>query len=316
MRIVSWNVNGIRSNIVDGNTSLQKKPRNIESDSSLARILNDKNPDIICFQETRLGPDNYHLFEGESIKHHFPYQYWSSSKGEKSRSGNRYSGTAIWSKIKPTSVLYDTPGLHDMEGRFIQLNFSNLIVITTYTPNSGSNWDYRLEHWEPQIKSYLATLTSSDIPVVYCGDNNVANRNDVWFGDRLDRMLETEKDPLQKKKIMTKIKGKRKLHSGETILNGYSKQERDAFEKLKSECQLVDCFRYKYPEIIDQFTWFNIRMAKSFESNLGWLIDRFMIQKKHTSMIIDSRILHEVGIRNSKGVFISDHLPILLELSL
>lgn len=314
MKIISWNVNGIRSNIVDANSAKYKKRREIVAGSPLQKIIDEHNPDIICFQETRLGEDLYSLFESENIKQHFPYQYWSSSKGEKGRSQNRYSGTSIWSKTEPDSVLYDAPGLLDREGRFIQVNFGNLIVITTYTPNTGSNWDYRLKHWEPIIRAYLHTLSAGDTPVVYCGDNNIANRNDVWFGDLLDKKYEMEDDAKIKEYLRKQIMSKKNLHSGETTLCGYSVEEREAFQLLTSECDLVDCFRTKHPGIIDQFSYFNIRVRPSFENNMGWLIDRFLIQKKFSKSIMDCKILHETGIRTKEGVFISDHLPILLEL--
>ena len=101
MKIISWNINGIRSNILDFNTSKYKNQRNIIQESPLGLIIKNHNPDIICYQETRLDKDNYHLFESEQIKKIFKYQYWNSSQGEKARSGNRYSGTSVWSKIKP-----------------------------------------------------------------------------------------------------------------------------------------------------------------------------------------------------------------------
>ena len=112
--IISWNVNGLRSNIVDFNSCKYKKPRKIEESSPLDSIIKKYNPDLICLQETRLGKDNYELFESDTSaqsndirkyfrpkkQKSFPYIYWKSSQGEKSRSGNRYSGTSVWSKIK------------------------------------------------------------------------------------------------------------------------------------------------------------------------------------------------------------------------
>lgn len=316
MKIISWNVNGIRSNIVDSNTSAYKKPRILQEGSPLHRIIELYDPDVICFQETRLGPDLYKLFESESIKSHFPYQYWSSSKGEKSRAGNRYSGTAVWSKIEANSVIYDIPKLNDQEGRFIQVNFPNAIVITTYTPNTGSNWNYRLDTWEPAIRDYLRGLSSySSIPVIYCGDNNIANKEDIWFGDCLEYRMQSEEEPVKKRELQKKIASKKTFHDGTTVLCGYSKAERDAFKRLLKECKLVDCFRLKNKDIVDQFTWFNIRIPKSFENNIGWLIDRFLIQNSKKDCVTDCKILSEIGIRNEKGTFVSDHIPIYLEIT-
>ena len=84
MKIISWNVNGIRSNILDFTNSSNKKPRQINSGSALAFIIKKYSPDIICFQETRLGEDNYKLFTGTNIESVYPYRYWSSSKKYKS----------------------------------------------------------------------------------------------------------------------------------------------------------------------------------------------------------------------------------------
>lgn len=315
MKIISWNVNGIRSNIVDTKTSAYKKLREIEKGSALHKIIQLYDPDVICFQETRLGPDLYKLFESDMIKSIFPYQYWSSSKGEKSRSANRYSGTAIWSKIEATSVSYDIPHLNDKEGRFIQVNFPTTIVITTYTPNTGSNWDYRLDIWEPAIRKHLKKLSlTSSIPVVYCGDNNIANKEDVWFGDCLEVRMKSEEDPVKKRHLQKTINSKKLLHNGTKVLCGYSKAEQNAYKTLLEECKLIDCFRLKNKDIIDQFTWFNIRIPKSVENNIGWLIDRFLIQNTKKDYVKECKILSEIGIRNDAGVFVSDHLPIYLEI--
>jgi len=317
MKIISWNVNGLRSNIVDSNTAKYKFPRTIETDSALNKIITVYNPDIICFQETRLGPDLYHLFESSNIKSHFPHQYWSSSQGEKGRSGNRYSGTSIWSKHKADKVTYDFVELGDKEGRFIQISFPNLILITTYTPNTGSNWDYRLKHWEPKIRAYLKKMKDThDKPIVYCGDYNIAQKKDIWFGDLLERRHQLEQDVVTKKILMKKIKSHAPYHDGKKMLCGYSVEERDAFKKLLEENNFVDCFRLLNPSVVDQFTWYNIRIKNSFNYNIGWLIDRFIVQDEHKHRIKDCKILKEIGIRNEQNTFISDHLPIFLHLEL
>ena len=315
MRIISWNVNGIRSNIVDGNKASYKKERVIKEGSPIDQLITNYDPDIICFQETRLGEDLYHYFNNDEIKKYFPYQYWSSSQGEKGRAGNRYSGTSIWCKKEPKAVYYDFEELGDKEGRFIRIDYDNLIVITTYTPNTGSNWEYRLKHWEPAIRKYLQNLSQGDVPVVYNGDNNIANKEDVWFGCLLDQRAEQESDPSEKKRLQRKVKSKQKLHSGEEILCGYSKQEQDAYKQLLQQCQLVDCQRVLYPNTVDQFSWYNIRIRQSFSSNQGWLIDRFLLQEKYKQNIKECKIISEMGVRQN-GVFISDHLPIYLELEL
>ena len=214
MKIISWNVNGIRSNILDFEKSSNKRIRQIHKTSSLNYIITNYNPDIICFQETRLGENYYSLFDHESISKIFPYRYWSSAKKDGARSGNRYSGTSIWSKTKPDKVIYKIPGLENKEGRVIQIDFGNTVLINTYTPNAGSNWDYRLNVWEPVISSYIGKLIASRKNVIYCGDNNIANKNDVWFGDLLEKELEEEKKANNIntiKKLEKKIKSKKNI---------------------------------------------------------------------------------------------------------
>jgi len=319
MKILSWNVNGIRSNILDFTNSSNKKTREINDTSALSLILKKYSPDIICFQETRLGEDNYKLFIGESIETAFPYRYWSSSKKEKARSGNRYSGTSIWCKNKPDNIIYEIEGLDNQEGRVIQIEYGNNIIITTYTPNAGSNWDYRLNIWEPAINKYISKLIKKKKNIIYCGDNNIANKEDVWFGEILEKKLlqEQNKDATSDitKKLKRLVKSKEKLHDGRTSLCGYSLEEREAFKKLIAENNLVDCFRFKNPKVVDKFSWFNIRIRGSFKSNKGWLIDRFLVNKKLRSKIKDCKILYDFGTHfNDK--FISDHLPVYLEIKL
>lgn len=316
MKIISWNVNGIRSNIVDLNTSKYKKTRKLEVKSPLYEIINKYNPDIICFQETRLGKDLYDLFNDKSISNIFPYRYWSSSEGENHRSGNRYSGTSIWCKIEPNSIKYNIENLNDKEGRLIQIEYNNIIIITTYVPNSGSNREYRLNSWEPIITNYIFNLLKTDKIIVYCGDNNVANKNDVWFGNQLEYKFKTTINSDIKKNLKKKIQSKKSYHNGSKILCGYSKEERTAYNNMVTKCNLIDCYRHIYPTSINNFTWFNIRIKKSFENNKGWLIDRFLINSSHACKIKECKILKEIGIRNKSGIFISDHLPIYLNLNL
>lgn len=317
MKIISWNVNGIRSNVVDFTKSVNKKPRKLDNGSALGFLIKKYDPDIICFQETRLGKDNYKLFKDDSIISLFPYQYWSSAKKTGARSGNRYSGTAIWSKIEPDKITYEVPGLDNIEGRVIQVEFGNTVLITTYTPNAGSNRDYRLNKWEPVINKHISKLIKSSKKIIYCGDNNIATKSDVWFGDLLEKKL---KDELTKdensdvtKYLKKIVKSKEKYHTGKTVMAGYSKEERDAYSKLLEKNTLIDCYKYKNPNSIDKFTWFNIRIPKSVTHNKGWLIDRFLIRKKDANKINECVIVHDLGVYY-KDTFISDHLPIFLNI--
>jgi len=151
MKIISWNVNGIRSLI----------KKNILND-----LLINNNPDIICFTETKLSNDfDSDLFN--IYKH--KYLNLSIKKG--------YSGTLIYSKIEPINVTY---GLYDIdnEGRMITLEFNNFYLINVYTPNSGvilGRLDWRINNWDYNFKDYIFKLQEIK-PVIICGDLNVAHK--------------------------------------------------------------------------------------------------------------------------------------------
>lgn len=150
MKLISWNVNGIRACVKKG----------------FLDYFNEQDADIFCIQETKLQEGQIDLnLEGY-------YQYWNYAKKK------GYSGTAIFSKKKPLSVSY---GLnieeHDQEGRIITLEFENFYMITVYTPNSQTGLarlDYRMK-WEDDFKSYLKDLNIKK-HVILCGDLNVAHK--------------------------------------------------------------------------------------------------------------------------------------------
>ena len=150
MKIVSWNVNGIRACINKGFNDFFK----------------EVNADIFCIQETKLQPE-----QAESIEFDGYTKYINSAvkKG--------YSGTMIFTKQKPLNVTYDL-GIEefDKEGRIITLEYDKFFIVNCYTPNSKrelERLDYRMK-WEDEVRSYLKRL--DDIkPVIYCGDLNVAH---------------------------------------------------------------------------------------------------------------------------------------------
>ncbi len=150
MKLISWNVNGIRACLNKG----------------FKDFFKDINADIFCIQETKCQPDQIDLkFNGY-------YDIWNSAE----RKG--YSGTAIFSKYKPINI---TLGIgieeHDKEGRVITLEFENFYMVNIYTPNSKrelERLDYR-QIWEDEIKKYLLKLDKQK-PVIMCGDLNVAHK--------------------------------------------------------------------------------------------------------------------------------------------
>ncbi len=149
MKIISWNVNGLRASLKKG----------------FMDYFNDLDPDIFCVQETKLQEGQVEL----NLEKHFQYWNYAVRKG--------YSGTAVFTKIEPQSVKYGL-GIeeHDQEGRMITIEFENFFLVNVYTPNSGRELvrlDYRME-WEDSFRDYLTSLDSKK-PVIICGDLNVAH---------------------------------------------------------------------------------------------------------------------------------------------
>jgi len=153
MRIISWNVNGIRA--------LAQK--NFFND--LVKMV----PDIICFQETKAQDDQV----AETLASIKDFHIYSNSAEKKG-----YSGTAILSGIKPMNVKNDIGiASHDNEGRVLCLEYDSFFLVNVYVPNSGSDLkrlDYR-QQWDLDFLNYLKNLEKMK-PIVVCGDFNVAHR--------------------------------------------------------------------------------------------------------------------------------------------
>lgn len=150
MKIISWNVNGIRACC----------------DKGFRDIFQQLDADIFCLQETKMQAGQLDLqFEGYTS-----YWNYAEKKG--------YSGTAIFCRQEPLSVAYGI-GIaeHDTEGRVITLEFADFYMVTVYTPNAQDGLkrlDYRMQ-WEDDFRAYLQALDAKK-PVVVCGDLNVAHK--------------------------------------------------------------------------------------------------------------------------------------------
>lgn len=149
MKLISWNVNGLRACLGKG----------------FLDFFNAENADVFCLQETKMQPGQADLdLPGYE-------QYWNSAV----RKG--YSGTAVFTRIPPLSAAYGI-GLpeQDSEGRAITLEFEDFYLVTVYTPNAQrelTRLDYRME-WEDAFRAYVKALDEKK-PVVICGDLNVAH---------------------------------------------------------------------------------------------------------------------------------------------
>ena len=247
MKLISWNVNGIRACVQKG----------------FLDFFKDIDADIFCIQESKLQEGQINLdLEGY-------YQYWNYAE----RKG--YSGTAIFTKIKPLSVSY---GInieeHDKEGRVITLEFDEFYVITVYTANSQNvlaRLDYRMK-WEDDFRDYLKSLERNK-PVILCGDLNVAHKE-------IDL-----KNPSTNRKNA-----------------GFTDEEREKFSTLLNS-GFIDTFRYFYPDLTGSYSWWSYRF-NARKNNAGWRIDYFVVSKSLEDRLESAKIHTEI--------LGSDHCPVEL----
>ncbi len=251
MKLISWNVNGLRAVWNKG----------------FEDIFKELNADIFCIQETKMQEGQLDVnFDG-----------YINTFNSAERKG--YSGTAIFSKLKPISV---TKGIgikeHDNEGRVITLEFDKFYLVNCYTPNAQrelTRLDYRMK-WEEDFKNYLVKLDNQK-PVILCGDLNVAH-NEIDL-----------KNP--------------KTNKGNA---GFTDEEREKFTLLLNS-GFVDSFRYLYPDKTDCYSWWSY-MGRAREKNVGWRIDYFVVSEKIKTDILDAKIHSEI-----MG---SDHCPVELDIDL
>ena len=152
IKIISWNVNGIRA--------VQKK--------GFDDFITKYKPDILCIQETKAHPDQVDLQLPK-----YNYKFWNSAEKK------GYSGTSIFSKIEPISYSYGIDiKKHDNEGRVITLEFKDYYLVNVYTPNAKrdlSRLKYRYNEWDVDFLNFLKNLEKTK-PVIFCGDLNVAHK--------------------------------------------------------------------------------------------------------------------------------------------
>lgn len=251
MILVSWNVNGLRACVNKG---------------YFYEYFRSMDADIFSIQETKLQEGQIDLQLGEAY-----HQYWNYAQKK------GYSGTAVFTKIKPLSVQYGLNGEADEEGRVITLEFEHFYLINVYTPNARrdlSRLGFRLE-WEEKFRAYLTRL-DAEKPVIVCGDMNVAHQE-------ID------------------IKNAKSNRGN----SGFTDEEREKMTRLL-EAGFVDSFRHLYPDRTDAYTWWSF-MPKVRERNIGWRIDYFLVSKKIAGKIVDARI--------DASVLGSDHCPVVLEMN-
>ena len=247
MKLISWNVNGLRACVTKG----------------FLDYFKEVDADILCIQESKLQEGQINLeLEGY-------HQYWNYAEKK------GYSGTAMFTKVKPLSVSYGL-GIeeHDKEGRVITLEFDDYYVITVYTPNSQNELarlDYRMK-WEDDFRSYLKKLEENK-PVIVCGDLNVAHKE-------IDL-----KNPTTNRKNA-----------------GFTDEEREKFTELL-QSGFIDTFRYFNPDKTGAYSWWSYRF-NARKNNAGWRIDYFIVSKSLEDRLVSADIHAEV--------LGSDHCPVEL----
>lgn len=250
MKLVSWNVNGLRACLGKG----------------FLDFFNCVDADIFCVQETKMQQVQAEFNLAADYD-----QYWNSAvkKG--------YSGTAIFTRIKPMSV---TQGMnvaeHDQEGRILTLEFENFYLVNTYTPNSQRGLlrlDYRMK-WEEDFRAYLQQLDKQK-PLIVCGDINVAHQEIDIRNPKTNRRSA-----------------------------GFSDEER-AKMTILLQGGFTDTFRYLYPDKSDAYTWWSY-FSNARERNIGWRIDYFLVSNRLHTHLKDSVIYSDI-----MG---SDHCPVGLEI--
>ena len=247
MKLVTWNVNGLRACLNKG----------------FLDFFHSVDADVVCLQETKLQP---HQIELELPGYEL---YWNSAEKK------GYSGTAVFTRIKPLSV---TCGIgipeHDTEGRVITVEYEDFFLVCCYTPNAQNELariDYRMK-WEDDFRAYLMGLDGKK-PVVLCGDLNVAH-------EEIDL-----KNP--------------KSNRGNA---GFSDQERGKMTALLSS-GFADSFRSLYPDKEGAYTWWSYRF-NARKNNAGWRIDYFILSDRLLPRVEDQVIRSDVT-----G---SDHCPVEL----
>lgn len=265
MKIYSWNINGIRA---------------VVRKELFSPFITKHQPDILCLQETKAerGQAEIDLTDYE--------EYWNSAdkKG--------YSGTAIFSKTKPLTVINGLPetlikkhkvsgdvyGDPNREGRVIAAEYPDFYIVTVYTPNAKDDLtrlNMRHNHWDPAFLAYCRELEKKK-PVIFCGDLNVAHTPDDLANPGPNR-------------------GKK----------GFTDEERAGFQAF-IDAGFVDTLRL-FKTGKGYYTWWS-HFANSRARNVGWRIDYFLVSKALKPKIKAAEI--------HPDVMGSDHCPVSITLDI
>lgn len=265
MKIYSWNVNGIRAVVRKG---------------AFQEFIAKEQPDIVCLQETKAKQGQAEV----ELPHYEEFWYSADKAG--------YSGTAIFSKVKPLHVINgfpkdiiekfkvtgDTYGDPNLEGRVIAAEFETFWLVTVYTPNAKDTLDrleLRHKHWDPAFLAYCKELEKTK-PVVFCGDLNVAHTEDDLANPKPNR-------------------GKK----------GFTDEEREGFQNFL-DAGFVDTLRL-FKQGNGYYTWWS-HFANARERNVGWRIDYFLVSESLKGKV-EAAAIHP-------QVMGSDHCPVSINLDI
>lgn len=245
MKLISWNVAGFRACLKKG----------------FAQFFIKEDADIVCLQEVKATKEQYDF----SPNGYYEYLFPAKRKG--------YSGTLIYTKIKPISIKYGIgESEFDEEGRTITLEFAQFYLINVYVSNVKRSLERMASrmNYEKLFKEYIQKLDKVK-PVIICGDFNVAH---------------TEMDIKNAKQNIGNA--------------GFTYEERKKFTELL-QIGLIDTFRYYNPNKTNAYTWWSY-MKGVREKNIGWRIDYFLISKRMINKVTNTMIY--------KNIMGSDHCPI------
>lgn len=263
MRIISWNINGIRA---------------VHKKGLFVPFVRKYQPDILCLQETKA---EQHQSEVDLPDY---TEFWNSA----TKKG--YSGTAIFTKEKPLSVILGLPekivkkydladdgyGDPSTEGRVITAEYKDFYIVTVYTPNAKddlSRLKLRHKEWDPAFLAYVKDLEKKK-PVIFCGDLNVAHTPDD---------LARPKENIGNK--------------------GFTNEEREGIQNI-IDAGFVDTFRM-FTQGNGHYTWWS-HFANARARNVGWRLDYIFVSDKLAKKVKSAKIFPEV--------LGSDHCPIMMEI--
>jgi exodeoxyribonuclease III len=263
IKLYSWNINGIRA---------------VVRKELFKPFIAQHQPDILCLQETKAQ-------QGQAEVDLAGYEeYWNSAEKK------GYSGTAIFSQLKPLAVLNGLPediiekynvtgdvyGDPNKEGRVITAEYEHFYIVTVYTPNAKddlSRIPLRHKHWDPAFLAYCKQLEQKK-PVIFCGDLNVAHTEDDLANPKPNR-------------------GKK----------GFTTEERDGFQAFL-DAGFVDTLRM-FQQGNGHYTWWS-HFANSRARNVGWRIDYFLVSDALKDKVKAADI--------HADIMGSDHCPISITL--